>query len=166
MATVAFAFGSFGDIITVIQLATSIIKTLQNSTDAPREYNELVEEIETFKLTLLAIHSTLDPNDDLPTPATNALTYAVSRCHNILLQMEQDMSKYAKDPSKSQKIEPARRLNSRARLKNVLRWIFGGKDGMEAYKRRLSEQMIAINIAMAAAGRCVTGSRLCRRSDV
>lgn len=154
MATVAFAFGSFGDILAVIQLTISIIKTLQNSTDAPREYIELVEEMETFKLTVEAIRTVFDPGNGLPTLTINALIYAISRCHNTLLQLEQDMSKYGKDPSSDQK----KWLHFAAKLNNVLRWRFGGKERMEAYKRRLSEQMIAINTAMVAAGRCATRS--------
>lgn len=98
MPIVAFAFGSFGDIITVVQLALAIRTALCNCGPSS-ECQALIKYLESFAYSLEALKPLLysqNPSKLLDNSAENAITYAIATCEML---MRDSNSKISQDPT-------------------------------------------------------------------
>ncbi|KAJ3543914.1 hypothetical protein NM688_g5802 [Phlebia brevispora] len=72
MSLVGFTFGSFGDIITIIQIARAIQKSLSEKSGATAECRMLIEYLDTFTGTVEIVKSLAFPGRSPPDGAQNA----------------------------------------------------------------------------------------------
>lgn len=148
---VQWTFGGFGDIVTVIQLATSIVSALKDVSKATQNYQELINDVETIRLTLQTL-TTPDFNQaDVAVDLRNGLKHAISLCHNIFSEMNATIDKYRKQASSSN-------TGWLTRFRGVTTpfwWTTVASNEIVAYRKRLSEQIIFINTLLLVANRCV-----------
>lgn len=156
MATVAFSFGPFGDIIATIQLAYSILNTLRSSTDSTSDCVELAKELENLTQLLHAIHLEFEQNA-FNDSVKIGLQYFILRCRDVLAEMHDKMETYSENPART----PVSRLRMAARgswirVKRAMRWAMADKEAMMKCKHKLLEQILYINTLLLISNRCVT----------
>lgn len=90
---ISFTFGSFGDIVTVIQLLRDVVKVLSHSKGASLDYQNLVEELRGYEDVLVDTHDILsDPRT--PARLSRTLRKEVDLCRAILHRVNCDITKY------------------------------------------------------------------------
>lgn len=152
MAVVAFSFGAFGDILAVIELGVSLTRILVESTDSSHEYQMLISELKGFTHALDAIRDQfLSPS--LVSSTRNALTYSISLCHNILLEMQKRLTGYAGSLQSSIGIWSF--SGAYTRIRKAVGWTLFAKEELVEYRRRLSEQLTSINTVLEVSNQYV-----------
>lgn len=90
---ISFTFGSFGDIVTVIQLLRDVVKVLGDSKGASLDYQKLVEELRGYEDVLVEVHDTLS-DSRTPVRVARALRKEVDLCNAIITRINRDIIKY------------------------------------------------------------------------
>lgn len=88
MPSVAFAFGSFGDIVALIQIIADLVGTLRTG-KASAEYEELIAELRALQPILEHIREEASARDILGATTIdrsswNAIELAVKKCHSLI----------------------------------------------------------------------------------
>lgn len=87
MASVALAFGSFGDIVALMQIIVDLTGTLRDG-KASVEYKELIAELESLQGVMGA--PVLDRS------SLNAIELAVQRCYSLIKELSDRTGGYTK----------------------------------------------------------------------
>jgi hypothetical protein len=87
MASVAFTFGSFGDIVALIQLCYDLATTLRDKS-SPAEYRDLIFELESLREVLQSVKqaTTSQQFSSIPRSCTNALEIHIRKCQKLINQ--------------------------------------------------------------------------------
>jgi Fungal N-terminal domain of STAND proteins len=87
MASMAFTFGSFGDIVALIQLCYNLATTLRDKS-SPAEYRELIFELESIREVLQSVQraTTSQTSSSIPRSCINALEIHIQKCHQLINQ--------------------------------------------------------------------------------
>lgn len=129
----AFAFGSFGDFVAVLQLAAAISTSLKEACSASAEINAVVLDIESFSLAIESARATIQRADTghLPRSLDLALSHSLRTCSAILSKLQSKL--------KRMHALPGTRNRKWAHIQRAAwMWIaLGGKADVEALKRRL-----------------------------
>jgi hypothetical protein len=87
MASVTLAFGSFGDIATLVKIIVDLVKALRDR-KASTEYQELIMELEALQAILGDIEDAFVAADQgtttIPRSSLNAIELAVKKCHSLI----------------------------------------------------------------------------------
>jgi hypothetical protein len=87
MAPMAFTFGSFGDIVTLIQLCCALVSTVQDQSN-PAEYLQLMVELKSLLELLKFVQwaTTSPQSSSVPPLCTDALQNHIQNCHKLITQ--------------------------------------------------------------------------------
>lgn len=89
----SFTFGSFGDIVTVIQLLKKIVGILSDSKGASLDYQDLVEELRGYETVLSRVQYTVvDPKT--PVIVARELLQEVDVCRALLHRIHKQILRY------------------------------------------------------------------------
>ncbi|CAL1699179.1 unnamed protein product [Somion occarium] len=91
MPVAAFTFGSFGDIVTIIELVVSLRNVLSESGDSGAEYKALLSYLESFTYSLECLKpllSTQSGSSPIDSSAINAIRYAVACCEVLIREFK------------------------------------------------------------------------------
>lgn len=139
MSIAAFTFGSFGDILALIDLAIQVHNALSSSAGASEDYRALVSELHSFSQLLQnvqTIHTlTRHSSDGGPPPASlqNAIHFALERSKTLLNAICAKIAGYQKS---------LRRGGSGNMMKDSWRkigWTLFKKDEILEMRRRLGD---------------------------
>ncbi|KZV91144.1 hypothetical protein EXIGLDRAFT_103606 [Exidia glandulosa HHB12029] len=145
MPVLAFTFGSFGDIATILQLAWTVRRTLGESAGS---LAPLIADIDVFTLALQQIKSVLETRTAAPVPEDlmNGIAHALERCFVSLVRIKQRIASFNAQVAGVVGNSVVREYWV------VLGWeILGGRREVEALKMRLSDQINVIQTLLAAA---------------
>ncbi|KZV84393.1 hypothetical protein EXIGLDRAFT_700486 [Exidia glandulosa HHB12029] len=146
MSVPAFTFGSFGDIVTILQLAWTIRQSLSETAGAVAQVQTLIADIDAFTCALQQIKSALDTRESVPADLMNGIGHALESCFVLLRGVQERINSY--------NVRMTGAVGARAlkRYWAVLGWeILGGRSKVEAMRTRLSEQVEVIQTLLAAA---------------
>jgi hypothetical protein len=95
MASVAFAFGSFGDIVALINLCCDLTKTLRNK-GTSTEYQELILELKTLTDVLESVKQVITTQASTPIQRSsmNTIEFAVQKCHSLITDFKKRTQGY------------------------------------------------------------------------
>ncbi|KZV84386.1 hypothetical protein EXIGLDRAFT_753870 [Exidia glandulosa HHB12029] len=144
MPVLAFTFGSFGDIATILQLAWTIRRTLSESAGS---LAPLIADIDVFTRALQQINSFLETRAAAPVPEDlmNGIAHALERCFGSLMRIKQRIESFNAQLAGAVGKSVVREYWA------VLGWeILGGRREVEALKMRLSDQIVVIQTLLAA----------------
>lgn len=144
MPVAVFSIGSFGDIVTMLQLAFSIRAALSDASGASADVRALVADIDSFVQALRQVQLTLDARRAALTPdLVNGILHALSTCHNLLQHVQAQITSFQDSLSRNQ--GPAWR-----KYWAMTAWsMLGGKQRVDDLKRRLAEQLTVIQTYLA-----------------
>lgn len=135
MSSVAFGFGAFGDITTVLQLAWGIRRTLCEAKDLSDDIRLLVSDIDAFTRALQQIKPVLGAGD-VPAAVANGVAHALAACHGILQCIEQHLGRH------KTRILGAKGVDVWRQYLAASAWLMlGGRREVEALRKRLAEQI-------------------------
>ncbi|KZV84390.1 hypothetical protein EXIGLDRAFT_290589 [Exidia glandulosa HHB12029] len=150
MPIAAFTFGSFGDITAILQLAWAIRQSLSETGGAVAQVQMLITDIDTFTRALQQIKSALETRASVPGDLMNGIALALEQCFKLLLRVKQRIDAY------NSRITGAVGVGVLRHYWAAVAWeILGGKNEVDALRKRLSEQVEVIQTLLAAAHRCV-----------
>ncbi|KZV97235.1 hypothetical protein EXIGLDRAFT_764530 [Exidia glandulosa HHB12029] len=132
------AFGSFGDFVAVLQLAAAIGTSLKEACSASAEINALALDIESFSLAIESARATIQRADTghLPRSLDLALSHSLHTCSAILSKLQSKLKRMHALPGNRKWMHIQRA---------AWMWIaLGGKADVETLKRRLVEQVTAV----------------------
>ncbi|TFY77693.1 hypothetical protein EWM64_g6317, partial [Hericium alpestre] len=93
--SVSFSFGSFGDIISLIQIGHDIIKVLRNVKDASAGYQEFHDELQSTVNAVLGVEHLLSTEADTIAPSVkNGLDFAVKSSLKLMERMKIKISTF------------------------------------------------------------------------
>jgi hypothetical protein len=145
MATIAFTFGSLGDIVALLQLAWSLRQTLSDVAGSSMQIRAVIADLDSFAHGIQAVKSALDMFKSMPASLRNALGLALQRAHAILLAMKSEVDTF------NAKVASAAGILSLKEFWARCQWgALGGRTKVEAMRQRLSEQLVAIQVLLAA----------------
>ncbi|EJD40633.1 hypothetical protein AURDEDRAFT_170262 [Auricularia subglabra TFB-10046 SS5] len=138
MSALAFTFGSFGDITSLLGIAWKLSTSLANLRGASGELGELIADVDMFTRMLKQVNVVLiDPRSALQDDVRRGILLSLSVCRTILLEM-------------NHKIPRPTRGGARA----VLVWdVFGGRQVVDSMRARLAEQVELIQVYLTLAQR-------------
>ena len=152
MPLFGITFSSVGDIIAITQLAIQIKSALSDTRGAPREYQDLIAELDLFHRDLLRVHSAIptvcknprNNHQQFPHPSgesldiVNALHYHISLAEHHMKSFIQTIEKYQislqKGGSKNMMLDTWRKLG----------WTFLKKEVVQNLNADLSNQRASI----------------------
>jgi hypothetical protein len=146
-AMFSITFGSLGDIIAVAQIVQQVIEALNNSTGAPRNYQDLICQLQTLHRTLLEAHQLItqskiyDP-ERLPTSADGTILWEVGLCKSIMEDLLEKIAKYGKNLCKG---------GSGSIMRDSWRkisWQFLKKEDVTSFTERIDPHITAINMLL------------------
>ncbi|EIM82301.1 uncharacterized protein STEHIDRAFT_160850 [Stereum hirsutum FP-91666 SS1] len=140
MSVFAFTFGSFGDILSIVQLGYKVRTLLSESKGATEEYQQLLSELDTSLRTLHLVHGALFAKDaaSLPPDVVKAIRQSVSNSWIIIFDI---YSKIARFRDKLKKGGSGSMM--RASWQKI-GWGLFKQDELVESRRRLSEQSSVI----------------------
>lgn len=144
---VAFAFGSFGDIVTILQLAWSLRKLLSDVGGASQEVQTIISDIDAFMKGMEAVKATLSQTSITPSIELQ-LDFVLQRCRHILDLTNKRVAEF--------NIKTSRAVGVRVMREywKLCAWdIFGGKQEVNALLRRLSDSLLLIQTLLGASQR-------------
>ncbi|KZV91145.1 hypothetical protein EXIGLDRAFT_837341 [Exidia glandulosa HHB12029] len=146
MSIAAFTFGSFGDIVTILQLAWTIRQSLSETAGAVAQVQTLIADIDAFTCALQQIKSVLDTRASVPPDLMNGIAHALESCFLLLRGVQEQINSY------NARMTGAVGARALKRYWAALGWeILGGRSKVEAMRARLSEQVEVIQTLLAAA---------------
>ncbi|TFY76573.1 hypothetical protein EWM64_g7438 [Hericium alpestre] len=147
MPAIAFTFGAFGDIFSLIQLARSVQKALSESAGASMEYQDLVMEVDSFIKIVNCVHRTMSfhgPNR-LPPSVENALNASLAICSVLIGKIGNKIIDYRESLRKGggtrMMLDSWRKIG----------WGLFAKNEMIDLQRRLAEQVEVMNTLLTLA---------------
>lgn len=150
MSVVAFAFGSFGDIVTLLQIISGTCRLLNNCYDATAQRQETVEYLFAFSnalrcLTPLCIPGEAHglPRSQLPVATINAIRYSVDKCAQEIQQFHARVR--ATVPA-----DVSSTIGNIARIRETLRWSMSLNTESVRLRRILRDQKGLIDTILAA----------------
>ncbi len=126
-----FSFGSFGDIITIIQLSYSLAQALRDTGDSSSECQDLVEYLNAFGRNLDNLRPYLSGRSRALDPA------AVQQIHDALGTCDRLINEFMtknvriRDPSGNKIVDMTRRVRW------AVRWVLRAKDDAVELRQRL-----------------------------
>ncbi|EIM89299.1 uncharacterized protein STEHIDRAFT_109525 [Stereum hirsutum FP-91666 SS1] len=146
MSLVGFTFGSFGDIITIIQLANKVRKLLSESSGASAEYQQLILEIDTslFILHLVYGASQFQSADASPlsTNAQQTIQQCVKKSEDILRELDGKLFKF------QESLEEGGTGKKLLDYWGKIRWGFFTDNYLIETRRKLAEQRMCITLLL------------------
>lgn len=147
MASVAFAFGSVGDILAVIELALEVRKALSESRGSSKEYQEIQAELDSFTDVLASTCATLSslPSTQLTDPLRRSIRLTMDSLKEVLGEIYASIAKYHTGLRKegSGSVWQDRWLQ--------LRWYSGKKkETITAMKHKLNDYVGRLNLLLLA----------------
>lgn len=138
------AFGSVGDFVTVVQLAYEIVRILRDASGSSSEYDILLTEVDTVRITLQAIQPELhSPNID--EHGKLCLQSAFDRCHRILTDIWTKMEMYLVPlPTRRTNIV-GRMVRSYKSIRKAFGWVLFDREELEGFRDRLATQVQCID---------------------
>ncbi|KIK66314.1 hypothetical protein GYMLUDRAFT_55620 [Collybiopsis luxurians FD-317 M1] len=94
MPIFAFAFGSFGDFVTTLQLINSMRKALCDSTGSNAEYQQLIVELDEFVRALKSLKSIPIPLNLVPQSVLNLRQDAIQSSNQLILFIHKKINGY------------------------------------------------------------------------
>lgn len=97
MSIVAFTFGSFGDILSIIDLAVKIRKALGDGAGSSKDYQALLFELDSFSDVLTTVHNAIysqDKTQKLPGSVERAIRSALNSARELLGEFYASISSY------------------------------------------------------------------------
>ncbi|EJD34669.1 hypothetical protein AURDEDRAFT_176304 [Auricularia subglabra TFB-10046 SS5] len=130
---------SFGDIITVLQLAWQIRAALSDAAGARAEIAALVVELDSFTQALQQVQSSLAQRSVALDPAVdNGITHALAVCSDVLRRVIDRITAF--------RARAAGGALSWEHYWKMAAWsVLGGREAVDSLRRRLSEQVQAIH---------------------
>ncbi|KZV84400.1 hypothetical protein EXIGLDRAFT_727273 [Exidia glandulosa HHB12029] len=146
MPIAAFTFGSFGDIATILQLAWTIRKSLDESAGSVAQVRTVVADIDSFTQALQQIKAALSARASVPTELMNGVVHALEQCFKLLTQVKSRIDSF------NSRVSGAVGAGVVRKYWAALGWeILGGKREVELLRGRLLEQITFIQTLLAAA---------------
>ncbi|THH12861.1 hypothetical protein EW146_g7299 [Bondarzewia mesenterica] len=139
MPIAVFSFGSFGDIVAVIQLARSISNALSESAGSSKEYQMLIAELDSFSGTIETVQDAMSSARGLSTSVENAIRHALGLCHGILKDIESKIIGYKESLNKGGTGRAVRDLWRK------IGWALFKKEELVEMRRRLHGQLEGMN---------------------
>lgn len=145
MAVVSFSVGSFGDIVTILQLAWQLRAALNSASGASAEVAALVNDIDEFVRGLQQVNAVLQQDAARLQPdIVNGIKHALGTCHDVLLTVERKISTFKSRMSTTKGPSVWKHYWA------VAAWsILGGKEDVDALRARLSEQLARIHFYLS-----------------
>lgn len=144
MSVVAFTFGSFGDILSILQLANNVRKSLGESAGASAEYQQLISELDTSRVALSLVLGVSQLKDTSPISqeARLAIQQCVHNSRNIIAELDSKIFKFRdslkKGGTRRMVIDSWRKIG----------WGIFKVDYLVEARRRLSEQSRMIKLLL------------------
>ncbi|TFY66271.1 hypothetical protein EVG20_g4817 [Dentipellis fragilis] len=161
MSFAVFTFGSFGDIITVVQLLNQVRRTLCDSTGSAAEYQALIADLDVFANVLSAVNDAFQPgssesarpsrphrvNGTLPPSIMNARRQALRTSYDLLRDIQRRISGYQASlktgGSGSMMADSWRKIG----------WALFKQSELKEIRRRVMDQVEVLNILMSLLSR-------------
>ncbi|TFY76066.1 hypothetical protein EWM64_g7947 [Hericium alpestre] len=146
--SVSFTFGAFGDIVSLIQLATSVSKALHESIGASMEYQELVMEVDSFVKTMNCVHHIMSFQgpDRLSPVVEDALNTSLAVCSVHIGKIANKVTGYRESLRKGGGTDQMV-LDSWRKIG----WGLFAKNEVLDLRRRLAEQIEVMNTLLTLA---------------
>lgn len=152
MSVVAFGFGSFGDIATLLQIIVGTCKLLNDCYDATAQRQETIEYLFAFSNALKCLsplctsgETRVKPGPQLPVATINAIRHSVDKC----AQEIQRFHARARTAAPPVDAHPTT-TGSVARIRESLRWSLSLNAESVRLRRILGEQKGLIDTILAA----------------
>lgn len=143
--------GSVGDILALIELATTMVKALSKSAGASKEYQDAITELDAFTTTLNSLAARLPAASSgltrLPPSVENALNHAVSQCRILLEDFRRRIEGY------QHLVKQAGMKGGFAASWRRVGWGLFRKEELVALKTKLSQQMNIITVILSHSNR-------------
>ena len=143
MPPIAFSFGSFGDIVALIQLASSIQQLFADS-DIPDECQNLVEYLTVFNHTLAAVQERLRTSS-LAIATDNAIRHSIAICRQLIQDFEDETRLW----QRSRRLTRSAGWFALDSFCQRLSWITRIRPEAEKLRERLQSQAQIINLLLA-----------------
>ena len=139
MGVFAVTAGSFGDFVTVLQLAWTIRRILSEARAAPKEVQDLIEDIDSFTHALQITKAVLEGTANLEPSVANGVAHSLGICTTVLRRTSDKLKSYEEAFARKRNIKKWTQGLRSAHVWTAL----GGKIEVEALKRRLADQVSA-----------------------
>lgn len=142
MSIIAFTFGSFGDILSIIDLAVKIRKALGDGTGSSKDYQALLFELDSFSDVLTTLHNAIhsqDKTQKLPGSLEQAIRNALNSARELLGESYASISSYQGS---------LREGGSGSMMRDSwwkIGWFLFKKDEVGEMRRRLKDQVERLN---------------------
>ena len=159
MSVVGFTFGSFGDIITLLQLADTVRKSLSETRGSVANCERLVSYLNGFSQSLEIVRTRLQPSDVSEGPPGTSFTLSltalearailqhIAACYQVLDDFNKTLGPYLEMVDK----RPSRSFCKRVRLLwRKIRWS-GVKNEAADVERRLTAITTSITLVLQTA---------------
>ena len=94
--SLAFTFGSFGDILALTGLVVTVVQALRDSTGSASEYKDLIAELDALSSTLGLVQSRFTSQHRPRKDVVNAIDLQVSCCHSVIKKFLESVKGYEK----------------------------------------------------------------------
>ncbi|EJD45915.1 hypothetical protein AURDEDRAFT_164976 [Auricularia subglabra TFB-10046 SS5] len=145
MPVAAFAFGSFGDIVSVLHLLWQLRAALNDATGASAELTTLTSDIDEFSRAMLEVKGVLERRSaELQPGVVNGVAFALASCVQILQTAQRKIGAFRA------RIVGAVGAAAWRQYWSVAAWgILGGKTEVQNLRARLFEQLDVIRVYLA-----------------
>ncbi|EJD34103.1 hypothetical protein AURDEDRAFT_155075 [Auricularia subglabra TFB-10046 SS5] len=133
------AFSSFGDLVTVLQLAWQLRAALSDAAGARAEIDALVVDIDTFTRALQQIRASIEQRRTALEPAVeNGIVHAIATCSDVLRHVLSKITAFKTRASGGGRCWK--------RYWGMAVWsVLGGREEVDRLRQRLSEQVQVIH---------------------
>lgn len=149
MVAATFTFGSFGDIIALLQLLRELRHNLCDAAAASEDIKSLIADIDAFSNALESARSTIERAQHVPQSVRNSVAQSMHTCFRVLQQIQGRIQKH--------RLEVVQAHGQRvwSGFWAACAWtVLGGKADIEALKRRLAEQVLTLQTLLSVLQRC------------
>lgn len=151
MSVVAFGFGSFGDIATLLQIIVGTCKLLNDCYDATAQRQETIEYLFAFSNALKCLsplctsgETHVKTESQLPVATINAIRHSVEKCAQEIQRF------HARARTAAPPVDAHPATGSVARIRESLRWSLSLNAESVRLRRILGEQKGLIDTILAA----------------
>lgn len=146
MSVVAFTFGSFGDVLSLINLTVKIQKALSDSRGSSEDYQALLAELDSFSEFLNTVRDALQVRDGpkkLPDSVRNAIRSVLQSSTSLLQRFYTDIERYRRN---------LRKGGSGSMMRDSwmkIGWALFKQDEVREIRRKLRDQVERINALLS-----------------
>lgn len=153
MSVVAFGFGSFGDIVTLLQIIVGTCKLLNDCYDATAQRQETIEYLFAFSNALRCLsplcassetHGIQKATSQLPAATINAIRHSVDKCAQEIQRF------HARVQTAAPPVDARSTTGSVARIRESVHWSLSLNAESVRLRRILGEQKGLIDTILAA----------------